>query len=215
MNIESRLASFHAFEKGKQNKIDSVREAILSDAGQEWVRVEVEDSYVKSDEFIIQQVQIEDRNYFLRTQKDLGDYDEDGVEEDHSFYFWLYESEDIALEGSHEDEDGKLFEMGASFDYDLGNVVTHIQKLDVQRRLPKGFGLEMYQVLFELIQNETDRNGTSFTHEVHRQTDISENPMSNDRWNEIFSPTLKDAGYIESDQVGVDWEKRYQPQKDR
>lgn len=81
MNIESRLASFHAFEKGKQNKIDSVREAILSDAGQEWVRVEVEDL--------------------------------------------------------------------------------------------------------------------------------------NDRWNEIFSPTLKGAGYVESDQVGADWEKRYQPQKDR
>lgn len=88
-----------------------------------------------------------------------------------------------------------------------------LAKTEIQRtrgsRLPKGIGRLVYEKILELIQERANIGSKIILHDIERVLTVSQTPLTEDRWNELFVPILLEHGYTRlSDDH---WKKLYKP----
>ena len=73
-------------------------------------------------------------------------------------------------------------------------ITVSLLKEDPFQMLPPGLGQAVYKKILESAQALADRDGQPVLHTVSRNTQISETPMSEAKWNRIFLPILNKDG---------------------
>lgn len=113
------------------------------------------------------------------------------------------------------DQSGKLLEAGVyikpSAEPSSKKIYasTDIQRFDPSKKLRKGFALEFYQKALDVIQSIADEMREDIEHAEYMSLEISDTPMTKERWKELFEPIFRKHLY---EQVGeVEWTKVYKP----
>jgi len=80
-------------------------------------------------------------------------------------------------------------------DDDMMVSEVEILKHDQFAALPKGLGMEMYKNVLQFLQEYANSEGMLVCDFVEMVTGISDTPMSDQRWGELFTDLLLQHGY--------------------
>ncbi|MBI2411437.1 MAG: hypothetical protein HYV32_06110 [Candidatus Kerfeldbacteria bacterium] len=76
-------------------------------------------------------------------------------------------------------------------------VITAIKKERGSATLPSKLGIQLYEKLFDFLQDLADTTGKPVTHIVRRAPEeMSDTPLTIERWNQIFFPILNKNGRV-------------------
>lgn len=104
-----------------------------------------------------------------------------------------------------------------NFHASRAHAVTDILKEDITGELPKEMAEMIYEKIFEYIQTLANERQLAIVHEITKYTGLSNTPMSEERWHQIFGPILHKHNY-KATKVNIEdieglWEKKYTPEE--
>ncbi len=124
--------------------------------------------------------------------------------------FILDERRDLIIDGKN----GPCIQFGLSIyrQEKLYSVNSHVLKRnDKNKELPSKMVGLIYWKLFDYMQSLANKDGRVYLSTIERYLGMSDQePLTEERWNEIFLPIIEEGGYgkIDSDT----WVKKYKPE---
>lgn len=70
-------------------------------------------------------------------------------------------------------------------------------KTNPDKELPDGIGMQLYNLVSQFIQHLAARDNVLYRHSMLKFRGISENPMSDERWHELFNPIIEKLKYTQ------------------
>ena len=80
-------------------------------------------------------------------------------------------------------------------------------KLAIDSTIPKGYGIELYNLIPRLMSALAKENNLEYTHEIERSRTF---PIREEKWLTTFRDFIRDNGYVYIGDEGIDlWTKSY------